>query len=53
MLKIQEVRAKAEEALGDDFDVRAFHDTVLGSGQLPMAVLEAQVDSWIDSVRSQ
>ena len=52
MLKIQEVRAKAEEALGDDFDVRAFHDTVLGSGQLPMAVLEAEVDSWIESVRN-
>jgi len=51
MLKIQEVRAKAEEALGDDFDIRAFHDTVLGSGQLPMPVLEAEIDSWIESVR--
>lgn len=50
MLKIQEVRAKAEEALGDDFDVRAFHDTVLGSGQLPMAVLEEEIDRWIESV---
>ncbi|MFT5843839.1 MAG: hypothetical protein ACI80L_002641, partial [Pseudohongiellaceae bacterium] len=52
MLKIQEVRTKAENALGDDFDIRAFHDTVLGSGQLPMAVLEAEVDSWIESVRN-
>jgi len=52
MLKIQEVRAKAEMELGDDFDIRAFHDTVLGSGQLPMAVLEAEVDSWIESVRN-
>lgn len=52
MLKIQEVRAKAEAELGDDFDIRDFHDTVLGSGQLPMAVLEAEVDSWIESVRN-
>lgn len=53
MLKIQEVRAKAEAELGDDFDIREFHDTVLGSGQLPMAVLEAEVDGWIDSVRNR
>jgi len=52
MLKIQEVRAKAEAELGADFDIRAFHDTVLGSGQLPMAVLEAEVDNWIESVRN-
>ena len=52
MLKIQEVRAKAEQALGDDFDIRAFHDTVLGSGQLPMPVLEAEIDDWIESVRN-
>ncbi|MFN3165248.1 MAG: DUF885 domain-containing protein, partial [Pseudohongiellaceae bacterium] len=52
MLKIQEYRAKAEEALGDEFDVRAFHDTVLGSGPLPMGVLEAKVDGWIESVRN-
>ncbi len=51
MLKIQEVRAKAEAELGDDFDIRAFHDTLLGSGQLPMAVLETEIDSWIESVR--
>lgn len=51
MLKIQEVRARAEEALGEDFDIRAFHDTVLGSGQLPMPVLEAEINSWIESAR--
>ncbi len=48
MLKIQEFRAKAELALGDDFDVRAFHDTVLGSGQLPMTILQAEVDRWVE-----
>ena len=53
MLKIQEVRAKAEAELGDDFNIRAFHDTVLRSGQLPMQTLEAEVDSWIESVRKQ
>jgi len=52
MLKIQEVRTKAETELGDHFDIREFHDTVLGSGQLPMAVLEVEVNSWIESVRN-
>ncbi|EED30522.1 hypothetical protein NOR53_535 [gamma proteobacterium NOR5-3] len=51
MLKIQEYRAKAEAELGDAFDIRAFHDVVLGSGPLPMPVLEAKVDTWIQSVR--
>ncbi len=53
MLKIQEFRAKAELALGDDFDVRAFHDTVLGSGQLPMDLLETEVDRWVAGSRVQ
>lgn len=47
MLKIQEVRAIAEEALGDSFDIRAFHDLVLGSGPVPMETLQAQVERWI------
>lgn len=46
-LKIKELRNKAEEALGDDFDLREFHDTVLGNGSLPIAVLEEIVDAWI------
>ena len=50
MLKIIEYRRKAEAALGDAFDIRAFHDTVLGSGQLPMEALEAKIDRWISSV---
>jgi uncharacterized protein (DUF885 family) len=47
MLKILELRARAEAALGDDFDIRSFHDSVLGSGSLPMAQLSAQIDRWI------
>ena len=47
MLKIQELRAKAETELGDKFDIKAFHDTVLGGGALPLEILERQVDEWI------
>lgn len=46
-LKIRELRAKAEEELGNDFDVRLFHDVVLGSGAIPLAVLETHVDAFI------
>ncbi len=47
MLRIQELRAKAEEALGDDFDIRGFHDTVLGTGGVPLSILETRIDTWI------
>jgi uncharacterized protein (DUF885 family) len=46
-LKIQELRKKAEERLGDDFDIREFHEQVLDTGALPMPVLEAKIDRWI------
>ncbi|MCV0382361.1 MAG: DUF885 domain-containing protein [Erythrobacter sp.] len=46
-LKIQELRAKAEKALGDRFDIKAFHAQVLGTGALPLPVLEAKIDRWI------
>jgi uncharacterized protein (DUF885 family) len=46
-LKIRELRNKAEEALGDKFDIRAYHDLLLTSGSLPLFVLEAEVDRWI------
>jgi uncharacterized protein (DUF885 family) len=48
MIKILELRARAEEALGNRFDIRAFHDTVLTGGSLPLAVLERRVDHWIE-----
>ena len=46
-LKIQELRKKAESALGSRFDIRAFHAQVLGTGALPLPVLEQKIDSWI------
>lgn len=51
MIKIQDLRANAEMQLGDDFDIRAFHDTVLGGGALPLTILERRVNEWIASVK--
>ncbi|MBN1134946.1 MAG: DUF885 family protein, partial [Anaerolineae bacterium] len=47
-LKILELRQRAREKLGDRFDLKAFHDSVLGHGILPMGVLEEVVDGWIE-----
>ena len=52
MLKIMELRRKAEAALGPKFDVRAYDDLVVGQGSLPLAVLERQVDEWIASQKA-
>lgn len=51
MLKILELRAKAEKELGDDFDIRGFHDTVLGGGSVPLSILETMVDQWIAAAK--
>jgi uncharacterized protein (DUF885 family) len=45
--KIRELRQKAERELSTSFDVRRFHDAVLGSGPMPLAILEQHVDWFI------
>ncbi len=46
-MKILELRAKAETALGDKFNLKAFHTVILGSGAVPLTELERLVDEWI------
>jgi uncharacterized protein (DUF885 family) len=48
-LKIRELRREAEEQLQDDFDLREFHDVVLGGGSVPLNVLETNVRNWIEN----
>ncbi len=47
MIKIQQLRKKAETELGPKFDIRGFHDAVLGGGAMPLDLLEKRVDVWI------
>ena len=49
-LKIRELRQRAERKLSSRFDIRAFHDTVLGAGPLPLTMLERRINDWIDAV---
>lgn len=50
-LKILELRAKAEEALGENFDIRAFHDAILANGSLPLSLLEVEINRFISENR--
>ena len=52
-LKLLELKAKAQQALGDRFDIRAFHDQVLDSGALPLDYLEQRIDTWIAQQKTQ
>ncbi|AOL94350.1 DUF885 domain-containing protein [Porphyrobacter sp. LM 6] len=52
-LKIQELRKRSETALGKKFDIKAFHEQILNTGGLPLAVLEAKMDRWIASQKSR
>ena len=51
-LKIKELRAYAEESLGEAFDIRAFHDEVLGRGAIPLSVLDANIKDWVAAQQS-
>ena len=48
-LKMRAIRDKAEERLGDKFDVKAFHTQVLKDGAMPLSMLEAKIDRWVDA----
>jgi uncharacterized protein (DUF885 family) len=52
-LKIRELRSRAESALGESFDIAAFHDAILGQGAVPLDILDAQIDDWIASQKSR
>jgi uncharacterized protein (DUF885 family) len=52
-LKFPEFRARAEQALGDRYDIRAFHDTVLATGAVPLDILERTVDAWIAAQKAK
>ena len=47
-LKIKTIRERAELALGNEFDVRTFHDELLGGGALPLDILEQRMDAWLE-----
>jgi uncharacterized protein (DUF885 family) len=50
-LKILELRAKAEQELGEKFDIRQFHNQLLDSGSLPLDLLETKINRWIEQVK--
>ncbi len=52
-LKILTLRERAELELGDDFDIRAFHDELLGGGALPLDILERRMDAWLATYRDE
>jgi uncharacterized protein (DUF885 family) len=53
MIKIQELRKMAKAELGDKFDLKGFHDTVLGGGALPLDLLEKVVKQWVEEEKRQ
>lgn len=53
MIKMLELRRKAEDQLGSKFDIRGFHDTILGRGQMPLSLLERRVDQWIAAQKTR
>jgi uncharacterized protein (DUF885 family) len=52
-LKLLEIRANAEKALGDKFDIRAFHDQILQDGAMPLSILESKMNEWVRQERAK
>jgi len=52
MLKIQELRSRAQQELGNKFNQREFHDVLLKSGSLPLEILEEQVNDYIQKKKA-
>ncbi|MEZ6163555.1 MAG: DUF885 domain-containing protein [Phycisphaerales bacterium] len=52
-IEILRIRREAEAALGEDFDIRAFHDAVLSDGALPLPVLEQRINRWVETQRRE
>jgi uncharacterized protein (DUF885 family) len=50
-LQILDLRERARRELGSAFDIRAFHDQILGAGSLPMEVLAQRIDAWIAATK--
>ena len=48
-----ELRAKAEDELGNRFDIRAFHDELLGAGAIPLDALENRMNEWITAEKAK
>jgi len=49
MLKILELRERTQNALGEEFDIREFHDVVLSGGALPLDILDRRIDNYIQA----
>ena len=52
-IRLRDIRARAEAALGDRFDVRRFHDALLVDGPLPLDLLDLKMDAWIEAERGR
>ncbi len=53
MIKMEQLRKRAEDQLGSKFDIRAFHDTILGRAQMPLDLLDQRIDRWIKEQKAR
>ena len=51
-IKILELREWARQELGDAFDIKNFHDTVLRNGPVPLSVLEENIQNWVKTAKA-